>query len=280
MKHVRFLEVAAALHPRHSVVRAMALLRAFFDESWTRDGEGVTAIAGYVASAGVWDAVEEPWKARLALYADKGVRSFHMKDCCGAEGYGKFARVNTDHRLHIINSLSGILEKSDVQAIWSSVYNEDWNSVVTDPEFLNKFPKPFSLCFEHIVQQLWRWAKRNADGELVVPMFAYQPEYATHMSNVGAAYGQFPWYRDVLGPLAFDYPSRNVPLQGADLLAHEISWEWDRVGYGAPPTLMNIGIRRVLEKATGFNGLHLGGCFDANALKLTVERFKKTGSVI
>lgn len=228
MKHVRFLEVASALHPRRSVVKAMALL-------WTRDGKGVTAIAGYVGAATVWDAID---------------------------------------------ALSGILEKSDIQAVWSAVYDVDWNCTVHDGEFLNRFPTPFTLCFEHIVQQLWQWAKRKAGGELVVPMFAYQPEYADHMREVGAAYGQFPWYRDVLGPLAFDYPSRTIPLQAADLLAHEISWEWDRVEYGPPPTPMNIGIRRVLERSTGFNGLHVGGCFDANALKLTVDRFKKTGSVL
>jgi hypothetical protein len=280
MKHVRFLDVARALHPRLSVVKAMALLKAYFDESWTRDGQGVTAIAGYVGAADVWDAIETPWRDRVGLYADKGVRSFHMKDCCGAMGYGEFADVDTEHRLHIINALSSILQKSNIQPIWSAVYGEDWNAAVQDADFLKRFPSPFALCFEHVVQQLWGWAKRHSDGERVVPMFAFQPQYAALMSQVGEAYEQFPWYRDVLGPLAFDYPDRNIPLQAADLLAHEISWEWDRVGYGPPPTLMNIGIRRVLEKATAYNGLHQGGCFDANALSVAVERYKRTGNIL
>jgi hypothetical protein len=263
-------------------VKAMALLKAFFDESWSHSSAGttVTAIAGYVGAADVWDSIELPWQERLDLYKDQGVRFFHMTDCCGAEGRRQFVNVNLEHRLHIINYLSGILEKADIQAIWSSVFDEDWNAVVTDAEFLAWFPKPFCLCFEHIVQQLWHWARSNANGERVVPMFAYQEQYSAHMMEIGAAYGGYPWYRDVLGPLAFDFPDRNIPLQAADLLAHEISWDWNRAGYGPPPTVTDIGFRRVLAKASGFNGLHLGGCFDANALRLTVDRFKRTGKIL
>jgi hypothetical protein len=257
------------------------MLEAYLDESWTEPKQrGVTAIAGYVASRDVWVSVERPWADHLGLYADKGVKTFHAADCCGDIGYGEFARVDTFHRMSILTNLSGLLEKADVQPIWSTVYTEDWNAVVTDNKFLAKFSDPFHLCFEHVVRQLANWARRKANGEIVAPMFACQDQYQPWMTLALQAYGQFDWYKSVLGPIAFGYPSQIIPLQAADLLAHEISWNWDRLRYTMPKTLADAGVRRLLAKATAFNGLRKGGCFDARALKAAIERYNKTGEVI
>ena len=257
------------------------MLEAYFDESWTEPKDyGVTAIAGYVASRDTWVSIEGPWADRLGLYADKGVKTFHAAHCCGEEGYGEFARLNTFHRMAILTELSGLLERADVQPIWSAVYTEDWNAVVSDKNFLSKFPDPFNLCFEHMVWQLASWARRKANGERIAPMFARQDQYQHWMTLAEQAYSQFDWYKSVLDPITFGYPSQVIPLQAADLLAHEISWEWNRIGYSVPKNLAEAGIRRLLSKATAFRGMHEGGCFDAGALKVAIERYNKTGRVI
>jgi hypothetical protein len=277
LRPIRIAGMADWLHPQSYVHKALALLKAYCDESWTG---GVTAIAGYVASKPVWEAVEGAWQNVLTPYADKGVKTFHAAHCCGAEGYGEFALVDTFHRMAILTSLSGILRDANVQAVWSAIYTEDWDQTVTDREFLAAFPKPFHLCFEHIVRQLAAWARKNANGERVCPVFSRQPEFEEWMTYASQSYGQAAWYQETLGPIAFGYPWQVVPLQCADLIAHEISWEWERRGYGPPPTLQTIGYRRLLANASAYNGLHVGGCFDANALRLAVERFKKTGRII
>lgn len=258
----------------------MAPLKAYFDESITHELQGVTAIAGYVGADSVWSSIEGPWTQQLALYADKGVKTFHMTECCGADGYGQFALVDTFHRMSIIKNLSELLGRSDIQPIWSAVLTEDWQTI-DDAEFLKKYPKPFYLCFDHIVYQLADWARRKANGERIDPMFAYSPEYAERMAEVGAAYSRQDWYKQALGPIAFGYPEQVIPLQAADMLVHEIAWHWDNQEYGpVPKRLEEVGYRRVFANATKFNGLNEGGCFDAGALGLAVERFKRTGRIL
>src|SRR5262245_36059311 len=117
----------------------MACMRAYFDESGTHDEARVTAIAGYVGSKDVWTVVETAWRGALALYADKGVKTFHMKDCVA--GKGEFQRLDTFFRMALITQLSNILKENDIQAIWSAVIVEDWHAVVDDPIFLARFPK-------------------------------------------------------------------------------------------------------------------------------------------
>jgi len=273
-----FFRIAAWLHQRAPGMRPVAVLEAYFDESMT---QGVTAIAGYVATDTDWASIEGLWAGVLGLYADKGVRTFHATDCCGVEGYGEFGLVDTFHRMNILNSLSGILMGSAVQPVWSAVYTEDWDAAVTDPAFLAAFPKPFHLCFEHIARQLAHWgASRIGAGERIPVMFACQAGYQEWMAQASQSWAQPGWHKDVLGALAFDRPQRVIPLQCADLLAHEISWEWERREYGPRPTIATGGYRRLLERASAFNGLHVGGCFGVEGLCAAVERFKRTGSII
>jgi hypothetical protein len=270
--------IADWLHPAAGVHKALAMLQAYFDESWTQpQNQGVAAIAGYVATKDVWAAIEKPWADQLKLYEAQGLKTFHAAHCCGDIGYEEFALIDTFHRMSILSNLSGLLENADVQPIWSAVYTEDWNDTVTDPDFLARFPDPFCLCFEHVTWQLANWTRRKANGERVAPMFARQKQYEPWMSLALDGHGK---HSDVLGSIAFGYPSQVVPLQAADLLAHEISWEWDRAGYNPPKTLAEFGIRLLLHKATAYNGMHEGGCFDASSLVSAIDRFKRTGSVL
>lgn len=256
------------------------VLKAYFDESGTHGDQGITALAGYVGTADAWNALEAAWQEELRPYAHLGVKTFHMSECMGAEGSGEFARVEKFHRDVIVVNLSKILAKSELQPIWSAVLTEAWTEFVTDPEFLARYPKPLDLCFEHIVRQLAGWARRAADGEVVVPVFAYSKEYSPRMDELGRVWGQTDWYRSVLGSISFGFPSQVVPLQAADFLVHEIGWHWDNQFYGPLPTLIESGYRQILDNATQHRGLHMGGCYDAVPLRNAVKHFKETGEII
>jgi len=269
-------ETANWLRLQSSVWGSTALLDAFFDESGTHTGAIVTGIAGYVGSKKAWEAVKTEWSAELSLLADKGVSTFHMTDCIA--GTGEFARVDTFFRMALIKRLSEVLSRADIQAIWSWVITEDWAEVVTDLAFLARFPKPLDLCFEHIVRQLRDWAARSGGGERIAPMFGYSPEYYARMADIGRVYGRQTWYQEVLGPIAFGFPSQVVPLQAADFLVHLINAETHHLEYD-DLSLSNLGRSLALENATAFNGMHVGGGFDANALKLTLDRFARTGEI-
>jgi hypothetical protein len=150
-------------HPVLSRLKALALMRAYFDESGVHKGSLVTVIAGYVAAKDVWASLERKWNEELAVYADKGVKTFHMTECIAQSG--EFSGLDTFFSRALIMKLSEVLRDHNVKAIWSSVVIQDWDEVVTDAGFLARFPKPFDLCFEHVVQQLWEWAKRNAGAK-------------------------------------------------------------------------------------------------------------------
>lgn len=250
----------------------MVLLKAFFDESGTHGESAITAIGGYVATADTWIALEAHWRAELALLADKGVKTFHM--CEAISGTDEYKRVDEFHRAAHIKRMSEILRDADVQAVGVWVENSGW-SEISDAEFLHAFPKPYHLCFDHVVRFLRDWSKRHVGGEKVVPMFAYTSEYSP---AVWAVYGAQTWYRDVLGALSFDHPSNVVPLQTADFVAHQIRQDAHHVNYDEL-TLENIGMTLALQNATAENGTSMVRGYDRVALHETVQRFKASGKI-
>lgn len=255
------------------------MLRAYFDESGTHGDEAyVASIAGFVGTKEVWESLEGEWLHAISYYTERvGVRTFHAAHCLAEPPQGEFAGLDRFHCLAIVKLLSEALSRHDVHAVWSSVIVEDWLSNTT-PEFRSRFPKPFDLCFEHIIIQLWEWANRTTGGEMVVPVFAIQNEYSARMEAIGRAYQVSDGYCRFLGPIAFGSPAQVIPLQAADLLAHEVS-EYRRAAEYDELTLKSGGMRRILTNATAFNGLGVGGCFDSVALNLTVERLERTGSI-
>ena len=86
-----------------------------------------------------------------------------------------------------------------------------------------------------------------------------------------AAWSAHDWYAKVLGPLAFDYPCRTIPLQGADLAAHQMNWDVE-----ARSQLSPEGQTKNLALATGGRYTH-GNWFDRNGLLTTMKRYRETG---
>jgi uncharacterized protein DUF3800 len=273
-------DLADALHARTSVWKAMAMLKiwgnGYFDETGTHDESRITAIGGYVGKKDSWAALEPQWLEILEAYRERGVRFFHMSEALAQRD--QFSRIDKPNMNYIITQLSQLLGNAypALEPFFAAVVNEDWEAVVRDEDFLRRYPKPLDLCFDNLIQNLWRWAKTHTDGELVVPIFAYSAEYSARMAEIGRLYGAHEWYRKVLGPIAFDYPERVVPLQAADLIAHQMNWDVEKRAFG-PHELWNGGTN-CLRWATGGRFTH-GNWFDAQGLKVTIERFKRIGQI-
>jgi hypothetical protein len=236
-----------------------------------------TAIVGYVGKASVWVSIEEGWRSVFGQYADEGAKPFVASNFCGDDGHREFNSVDIHERAAILNALSGILAGSDAHPVWSAVITTDWYKSVTDATFLEKFSQPFHLCFEHVVYQLAAWARRYAEGRVVIPMFARQRQFANWITYASQAYGQSEWYRNVLGPIAFGYPEHAVPLQAAELFAHNVSLDGERRGYGTTMTLETVGICH--RAASAVFGPNVGGCFGEKALRSAIVRFRESGSI-
>ena len=254
------------------------MLRAYFDESGTHGEAYVTSIAGYVATKSAWESVEAGWNDVLDYYRERTpVRSFHGTDCLAEPGQGQFSSLDQFHRLAIAKRLSEVTGSYDVHPVWCGVIVDDWHAATTD-DFRQRYPKPFDLCFEYVVARLWLWIVDHACGEKVAPMFANQEEYKGRMDAVDQAFRRSGDYCRVLGPIAFGFPEEVQALQCADLLAHEVSEYWRHVFYDEPK-LASVGPRRLMLNLIEKNGwTGRGGCYDANALKLAIRRFRENGS--
>ena len=263
------------LHGRSNPWKVLALMEAYFDESWIGpQGQRITALAGFIATAATWRDLEDDWREAWKPYQDRyGIETFHMTDCAG--GYGAFANIETFFRLAIIASLSKVVGKHKVQSIWSAVIDEDWDRVVTNPDFLTRYPKPLDLCFNHIVQQMIGWMRREGYSAAVAPLFAEQDEYNHRMMDIYEAYRHHPEWSKFLRSMTFAAPRGIIPLQAADMLAYGVALERSDVEYPKQEiTLSNIGPRKFLINMTGFHGLHVGGCFGALALKNAMRDFR------
>jgi hypothetical protein len=247
------------------------MLRAFFDESGTHAEAPVTAIAGFIGKESEWTAVEDLWRPLLADVQHLEVKTFHAAPAIAQEG--EFGRVDKPTRNYLLTQISKALRGSGILALCSAVPQDDWNAVVTDPTFLARFPRPFDLCFDDIVRQMTKWSREYANRELVVPMFAYQHEYYPRMADIGKAYGAEDWYKRTLGPISFGYTEQTIPLQGADLLVHEMAIE-----IADQRNAPDLGTRELLTRTIGLE-TPLGHWFDRGALKNTLERFRETGEI-
>lgn len=271
---VPIAQLARILHSSNSRWRALAVLEAYFDESGTHDGATIVSMGGLVGSADAWAAIEGPWQSVLSEYSEKGVRFFHMTECVNQTK--QFSLIEKPHINYIITQLSQVLKDKPLSAIFSAVVIDHWNRVVTDAEFLFRFPTPLALCFDDIVRGLSLWSAKHTDGELVAPVFAYRTEYASGKGiggDVLKLYGSQDWYKNSLAAIAFDYPERVIPLQAADLVSHQMNWEIQgRVG------LRSRRGTKALNWATSGRFIH-GHWFNGPALKLTVNRFQQTGEI-
>ena len=267
--HIPVAELADLLHRSGAQPKALVMLQAFFDESGTDGLSRIVAIAGYVTTAETWATVEAAWREHLANY---GMRTFRMAAC--RAGRGEFSALAEDKRNSLVLGLSKILEHSDVQAIWSAVVADDWNRIVTDQPFLAVYPKPFMLCFEHVIRQLRFWSVAKAGGEPVAPVFAVQDEYNAAMKNIFEAYVASKARFDFFQSLIFMSPKHREALQAADFLVWELREHWDNRMYVRPGKDYFPHRREMMHRASAKGGMAYGGCFAEKALRLAVDDFK------
>ena len=111
--------LARTLHPRKAKFRAMALLRAYFDESGIDANSKVVAIGGLIAKEGSWTDLEERWENVIDEYAHLGLSVFHMVDFIHQTR--EFALIDTPSRNYVLTQLSEILRDANVTPIFSAV---------------------------------------------------------------------------------------------------------------------------------------------------------------
>lgn len=250
------------------------MLTAYFDESGTHRESPITAIGGFVATDEAWKKFELELAEILALYAGRGLRVFHMVDSLAQQG--QFSSIEQIFINQILWGIGKALRRAKVVTVYSAVVQDDWDAVVTDGPFKARFPKPFDLCFEDTLRQLYEWAGRYAKGVKVSPVFSFQKEYHERMTAVSAALDLSGKYAKHLSSVVIAKPEVVTPLQAADFAAYSMRGNIEKHAYWQG--LAAGGSTVVFDHAT--NGEHThGNWYEKDGLKITMKHFTETGEI-
>jgi hypothetical protein len=156
--HLSIAELARVIHPRGSKHRVMALLKAYFDASFT-EPSGITAIGGYVGSEQEWKRVEERWLENLDLW---GLEEFHLAPLLA--GATHLGRANGEL---CALSFARIIHKSDLHGIGASLRDEDWESAPKNDAFIARMPNKYHSCLDMVLAILDQHMSLELPGELV-----------------------------------------------------------------------------------------------------------------
>jgi len=193
------------------------MLQAYFDESGTHGNAKVTAIAGYVATADVWNRVEQQWQEILKPHAHLGLTWWHMSEF--RAGKGQYERIGDELGKEILDALVRVIRESELQIIWAGLDNEDYAAAA--PRDLRERCAPYDYCFYWIMRQLAVWSGRRGHDGNIGMMFAIQDEYNKRSESALKSWQAFGLLEN-LRPLAFDYPKFRPALQPADILSNEM----------------------------------------------------------
>jgi hypothetical protein len=155
-QHLSISALARAIHPASSRHRAMAILKAYFDASFTdpiRRPRGVTAIGGYVGSEGSWLEVVKKWLANLEIWR---LEEFSVSAITNGR-----TSVPTAQAVPCIESFGKIIRDSDLAGVSAAISDQDWAQTVSDISHPKNFAKRYRSC----VYMLFSVLKQEADLE-------------------------------------------------------------------------------------------------------------------
>lgn len=196
------------------------MLQAHCDES---HGAHIWSISGFLADDSAWKTIFMPaWQKALddtrltefrAAHCDTGQKAF--------KGLARLDRAAIQERF--IASIGSIRPQGFVTGI-NLRHHDALRERFDKGRSKSRFNDPYYLAFQHQVEMIVRAANdRLADGERVSFVFDDQKEFkglAKRLYQELLDDAKWPW-RHRLGDLDFEQSHRVLPLQAADLIAHE-----------------------------------------------------------
>jgi hypothetical protein len=194
----------------------VAMIFGYFDESGTDLLHPHTAIGGFFGPIDDWLATMALWKEELRRVH---VRPFHRVECKGRNGpyRGWTAEESAEH----IQTLAEIAAASALHTT-SASFNGDWSKVATTPELRLRYPHPYHMCFELLIENIIsETEKYYGAGNQIVVVLEEQNQFSTRalqIYNIFKYNGRWPEI------CHFSYGDKaNVPyLQLADLFVWEV----------------------------------------------------------
>lgn len=148
------------------------MLFAYFDESGTDLQSPHVVIAGFIGRVEDWGDVGAEWKAET----DKvGVAPFHRVECQALRGrYRDWDRAKaTKHTVRLAKIIAG----SQLMPI-SASFNGDWGSLGLTGALAGRYPHPYHMCFELLMENIIALARTYGPDEQVAVIMERQDQFS------------------------------------------------------------------------------------------------------
>ena len=234
-------------HPSFHKHKAIAVLRAYFDETGHVANTKSVTLCGLVASPDEWDAFDISWREQLSV---ERVSYFHAHECEVGKGE-EYSKLSRPLRESLFWGLGDVIGNSTIKIVNGALRVDDWNN--PDFEVVRKaFKSPWHLSFAYCLQQLSDWSHEHANDEPIALVFSEQDEYQKHAEVIYQAYLQRKSKNNLVS-LQFA-PMKLFPgLQAADYVCYE-TYQNDLFGIKEEKDVKRIAMKRLLQgKATKFS---------------------------
>jgi hypothetical protein len=229
---------------------------AYLDDSGTHPTSAVRVIGGFVATKDVWQELEPKWSAILDPFRERGVDCFHATDCLNHRK--KYQAILDVECRRIYREAADLLSGANIYAMWASVREADWATVANaNSEFGGLAPSAYDFCIDRVVSDVVNWALRFAEGTPVGVVIADQEEHQSETERTIMSWRRHARIEELIGTVGFASPKKMIPLQTADMMAHEAfrHGRWvDAVEHCQPEPTEGLH-PKVLPKITSVNGL-------------------------
>jgi hypothetical protein len=191
---------------------------AYFDESGTHVGSGISAMAGFIGDARQWRKYE---KRTAKLFARYRVRVFHAIDV--RRGHGDFKGWTVDRKLEFLDDFQHVINDTLENGIAAFIRDEDYEYYVgldwpAKTRWDSKYTIMFRACLAHVVDTIGHIPQHKEPRLHVVLEDGH--------TNAEDAVRNYVWIRDrlpnhrALAGLTFSNKRDCLPLAAADNFAY------------------------------------------------------------
>jgi hypothetical protein len=263
-------ELAMLLHDFSNQWKALALLRAYFDESGIHTGAAITGVAGFIGPTDEWEALEAEWSSELKRFSRDTcslIKDFHAYEC--ESGDGAWSRIPHPIRDAYNRKLAITIKKyKRLHGIAIAIDTNDWLSIPS-VEFKKRFVNPYNFCSERCFESIASYSINKANNTPVALVFAEHQSYSSHVKDIFEFYLCKKRFANIRS-LSFLSPNDCIPLQTADMLSYESYRSWHEAVTNGLEGLANRPGYRILADAGHFEW---AACYGGNGLRNAVTRY-------
>jgi hypothetical protein len=202
-----------------SIIRIIAMVTAYIDESGTHAGCPAMTVAGWLAPVQQWNVFEKEW---VRCLEEAGISIFHMTDYENRQG--DYKDWTEEKRVNVLKALHAICHSPTTIPFSSSIPIDFYKKI--RPQYICP-DSPYAFCLSQCLLQIEKWANSVNHQEPIAYVFERGSGLGNDIIALLQSMSEDPIrnQRFRLGTWTFAGKKDFCQLQAADLLAYESNKE-------------------------------------------------------